>query len=1116
MTGQSSPRDFSYDKNYYDHYCGELPYDQEHAVWRTHFRTVAEEIVDRYKPKRTLDVGCAKGFLVEHLRALGVEAFGTDISKYAISQVSEAARPYCREALATEPIRERFDLVTFIEVAEHMDEEEAKRAVANICGCTEQVLFSSSPSDFKEASHFNVHAREYWLSLFAEQGFFPTLHRKPTFVTEQAILFKKLVRPIRVAVFSNEPAKYAVVRLRLLSPLQTLERKGKAQLYFVCKDDPVLDIERLLATDLIVIHREFANRKLSDSIVGAAKCLGIPVVFEIDDLLTQVPATNPNHLHCASLVLDFGQILRAADFVTASTPRLAEELAALEPGAAPKTHVLPNCLDPELWGYEAPKAKVLPIGPLVIGWMGTATHGDDLAIAAPAIEYVLRKYRGKVVFRCWGYIPESLASLEGAALARGPEPNIQKHAADLRACGVDVAIAPLTAVSFNHAKSNLKWLEYALCGIPGTFSKVVPYETSILDGHTGLLVENTTEAWVAALERMIREPELRARVAKSAHAVVSQEYRLDKKADRWDSLYRSFIVSGTVDMQTRRAGVTDADRAEALSLLLVDQANRFFGKGLVDAASVAMEEALAFDRKLAARFVAAADRLSAQHNDRAAGRLLETLASNPDDNGDACLALAQHHESMGDPLAAEAALREGTRRADPAGKLGFTLARFLGRHRRAEESRTAWTTAIARCEDPASLVEASNELVLLGHAQDGLRALRRATELCPGEPELARLLVELTEKVGVLPRAPRTPRGQGSNPNDRRIPTIGVFAGVPLSSGRVVRRVTAPLRALASAGKVRFAFGNATANVGIAKTSDCLLVTAEFAAKAGEAGAWLAQHGAARTPVVLDVDTLDPIANDPSGAAAEAFESWVERAAQVIVGHAETRDALESQVSAARGKVALVPDVSDLVYWPWRPAAAPTAPNAPLTVGYVSPGNESQRSLEILEALAASFDKTSGQAAIRWWGPIPVAFQHHVSILGGGHSAASHREHVRALANAPIDFAIVPEAGAAGERAWLDFATCHVACVVSCAAASPTIRHGETAVVAGDTPQAWIQTIAAFATETGVRAEIAQGAWLEVVTKRSIQQNVGLWLELFQMAKAGEPALTAAALDARD
>lgn len=38
--------------------------------------------------KKVLDVGCAHGFLVKHLSLLGVEAYGMDISDYAVSQVS--------------------------------------------------------------------------------------------------------------------------------------------------------------------------------------------------------------------------------------------------------------------------------------------------------------------------------------------------------------------------------------------------------------------------------------------------------------------------------------------------------------------------------------------------------------------------------------------------------------------------------------------------------------------------------------------------------------------------------------------------------------------------------------------------------------------------------------------------------------------------------------------------------------------------------------------------------------------------------------------------------------------------------------------------------------------
>jgi hypothetical protein len=152
---------------------------------------------------------------------------------------------------------------------------------------------------------------------------------------------------------------------------------------------------------------------------------------------------------------------------------------------------------------------------------------------------------------------------------------------------------------------------------------------------------------------------------------------------------------------------------------------------------------------------------------------------------------------------------------------------------------------------------------------------------------------------------------------------------------------------------------------------------------------------------------------------------------------------------------------------------------------------------------------------IRWWGPIPMAFQHHNSIIGIGPTETTHREFARHLANTPLDLAIVPHDGSPAERAWLDFAVCHIACVVGRGAASPTIRHGETAVVAGETPEAWIQTVAALASQTAVRSQIAQAAWHEAVATRSTQQNAPLWMELFQSAKAGDP-VEAGALAVRE
>lgn len=51
------------------------------------WRPVARDIVDHFQLKpgeRILDIGCAKGFLVKDLLELGIDAYGLDISRYAL------------------------------------------------------------------------------------------------------------------------------------------------------------------------------------------------------------------------------------------------------------------------------------------------------------------------------------------------------------------------------------------------------------------------------------------------------------------------------------------------------------------------------------------------------------------------------------------------------------------------------------------------------------------------------------------------------------------------------------------------------------------------------------------------------------------------------------------------------------------------------------------------------------------------------------------------------------------------------------------------------------------------------------------------------------------------
>ena len=73
-----------YGKMYFD---GPREYGYGGYKYDGRWVVVAKEIVKRYKLKpgdRVLDIGCAKGFLVKDLLSIGIEAYGIDISEYAL------------------------------------------------------------------------------------------------------------------------------------------------------------------------------------------------------------------------------------------------------------------------------------------------------------------------------------------------------------------------------------------------------------------------------------------------------------------------------------------------------------------------------------------------------------------------------------------------------------------------------------------------------------------------------------------------------------------------------------------------------------------------------------------------------------------------------------------------------------------------------------------------------------------------------------------------------------------------------------------------------------------------------------------------------------------------
>jgi GT2 family glycosyltransferase/glycosyltransferase involved in cell wall biosynthesis len=179
----------AYDEYYFRHYAGR-PYARD-PHWLDFFAAVAERIVRELAPRTVLDAGCAMGFLVEALRSRGVDAMGVDVSPFALSRIAPEVQPHCWVGSLIDPLPRRFDLIVCIEVLEHLDADDADAAVASLCRSTDDILMSSTPFDYKDATHENVRPPDYWAMLFARHGFYHDVEYDASFVAPWAMRFRR-------------------------------------------------------------------------------------------------------------------------------------------------------------------------------------------------------------------------------------------------------------------------------------------------------------------------------------------------------------------------------------------------------------------------------------------------------------------------------------------------------------------------------------------------------------------------------------------------------------------------------------------------------------------------------------------------------------------------------------------------------------------------------------------------------------------------------------------------------------------------------------------------------------------------------------------------------------
>ncbi len=206
MTDSGTAPD-DYGKAYFESYVGG-DYHNEAVNWTQFFGGVADKLVNLFGPERVLDAGCAKGLLVESFVDRHIDAYGIDISAHAIAESSETVRDRLAVGSLTASIEDRFDLITCIEVLEHMAPMEAEIAIDNLTAATDRVIFSSTPRNFDDPTHINVRQPAEWAARFSERGFFRRIDVDLSFISPWAVAFERRAMLPRDIVFAYETLQW--------------------------------------------------------------------------------------------------------------------------------------------------------------------------------------------------------------------------------------------------------------------------------------------------------------------------------------------------------------------------------------------------------------------------------------------------------------------------------------------------------------------------------------------------------------------------------------------------------------------------------------------------------------------------------------------------------------------------------------------------------------------------------------------------------------------------------------------------------------------------------------------------------------------------------------------
>jgi glycosyltransferase involved in cell wall biosynthesis/tetratricopeptide (TPR) repeat protein len=318
--------------------------------------------------------------------------------------------------------------------------------------------------------------------------------------------------------------------------------------------------QRLPSLQAVIFYRVPATPEIVDAI-NAVRRAELPSFYEIDDLMFDAQYF-PDSFESyggqisrglfATLVTGTEALTAAmalCDYALASTASLAERMAPIVRSGQAFVHR--NALHaPHETMMQAPPAARDDGHIHLFYGTGTKAHNEDFdQHLTKALACILAEFpRAKLVIVGYLVLPPGLARFAEQIMLMPPVWEIDAYWRVL--AGMQINLAVLKPGPVADCKSEIKWLEAAMLGIPSVVTPTQAYRDVVVDGETGLFA-TTPEEWYQAIRRLVVSPKERRRIGAAARDAARDAYAMPAMAVNLRSILDS-VTEPPVARTTRK------------------------------------------------------------------------------------------------------------------------------------------------------------------------------------------------------------------------------------------------------------------------------------------------------------------------------------------------------------------------------------------------------------------------------------------------------------------------------------------------------------------------------------------------------------------------------------